>query len=440
MDCYLSYGTWTIHHRISNHPGQFTTSSDRHPLTLAVSVDFEKAAICLCLCACVCRIHRKEYYTQQCLLAPLVVSCLGFPFVLWWTAQWWIVLRTFSYLLLLMEISGSLVGCEGTQLVVHELLSTVLGTLEGKEMVAEQTDYPARQASKAACVSEVLSIIYFLQLRKSLGFVFPHTVIPCLFFCIDIYIYICIHTYTFITFVDVTCSLKSTKVQFSVGVVILSDGWPLLGKIWSMHFAWCLLHSGATLMWYFLISAYKTTAEVKRVLVHMYSQTFVVASVVDLQIKIHMGCQHLIMVQVADIPRMTAVKWTAALLPFCLITNASTDKMEHAAMNNDCSFTLLTCTSCVLAMLQWGWFESMFLCLSLGCSQWQLLPLLYFSPLSAAKWTSADQCGTCCGKACVWKWVACHLLLQMLTAELTTGTEVCRPTTDVSDAEVNYGD
>ena len=195
MDCYLSYGAWTIHHWISNHPGQFTTSSDHHPLTLTVSRDFEKAAICLCLCACVCRIHRKEYYTQQCLLVLLAVSCLGFPFVLWWTAQWWIVLRTFSYLPMLLEISGRLVGREGMQLVVHELLLTVLGTLEGREMVAEQTDYPARQASQEACVSEVLSIIYFLQLQKSLGVVSPHTVIPCIFFCIDIYIYIHTHTH-----------------------------------------------------------------------------------------------------------------------------------------------------------------------------------------------------------------------------------------------------
>ena len=76
---------------------------------------------------------------------------------------------------------GSLVGCEGTQLIVHELLSAVLGTLEGKEMVAEQIDCPARHASQAACVSEVLSIVYFLQLQKSLGFVSPHTVIPCIF-------------------------------------------------------------------------------------------------------------------------------------------------------------------------------------------------------------------------------------------------------------------
>ena len=157
----------------------------------------------------------------------------------------------------------------------------------------------------------------------------------------------------------------------------------------------------------------------------MYSQTFVIASVVDLQIKIHMGRQRLIMVQVADIPRMTAVKWTAALLPFSLITNASTDRMEHEAMNNYCSFTLLACISCVLAMLPWGWggegFGSMFFCLSLGCSQWQLLPLLYFSPLSVAKWTSTDQCGTCCGKACVWKWVASCLLLQTITAGVNYG-------------------
>ena len=247
MDCYLSYGTWTIHHRISNHPGQFTTSSDRHPLTLAVSVDFEKAAICLCLCACVCRIHRKEYYTQQCLLAPLVVSCLGFPFVLWWTAQWWIVLRTFSYLLLLMEISGSLVGCEGTQLVVHELLSTVLGTPEGKEMVAEQTDYPARQASKAACVSEVLSIIYFLQLRKSLGFVFPHTVIPCVFFALT-YIFIYVYTHTRSSHLLMLLALwKVPKCNFlsvwwfcqmdghcweKFGVCILPDAYCTLVPLW----------------------------------------------------------------------------------------------------------------------------------------------------------------------------------------------------------------
>ena len=284
----------------------------------------------------------------------LVASCLGFPFVLSWTAQWWIVLHTFSYLLLLMEISGSLLGCEGTQLIVHKLLSAVLGTLEGKEMVAEQTDYPARQASQAACVSEVLSIIDFLQLQKNIGFVSPHIVIPCIFLHWHIYLYIYIYTHT-PHLLMLLALWKVRKCNFlSVWWSILSDGWPQLEKIRSMHFAWRSLHSGATLMWYFLISTYTTTAEVKRVLVHVPAH-FCRRFCCYLQIKIHMGCQHLIMVQVADIPRMTAVKWTAALLPFCLITNASTDKREHEAMNNDCSFTLLTCTSCVLAMLWWGW-------------------------------------------------------------------------------------
>lgn len=168
----------------------------------------------------------------------LVASCLGFPFVLSWTAQWWIVLHTFSYLLLLMEISGSLLGCEGTQLIVHELLSAVLGTLEGKEMVAEQTDYPARQASQAACVSEVLSIIDFLQLQKNIGFVSPHIVIPCIFLHWHIYLYIYIYTYT--TFVDVACSLKSTKVQFSVGVVEYFVRWmATVGK--DSEYAFCLM-------------------------------------------------------------------------------------------------------------------------------------------------------------------------------------------------------